>query len=165
MNRETKLDIIEYIAVFLIATVLVALGSVGTLYLQYNSQQDNIDESKNIESLQQIVNECSELDLETTAKCLRDNIKVIYNYKSLKDRNLTKNTNRTFEDIKENGGNCYDYTHLYIQLANELGFNNTFISQTGVSEVVSAHRYFIMWNETNYCEIDQTELKCKEIII
>jgi hypothetical protein len=144
----------------------IALGISGTMFYQtlnLNKDNVNIEENKNIEDLEQIANECNNLELEETAKCLRDEIKIIYNYKSLSERNKTFNENRTFEDIKENGGNCYDYTYLYMQLGDMLGFDNSYISQTGIEDVKSPHRYFIMWNETNYCTIDQTSYKCEEI--
>jgi hypothetical protein len=156
-----KIDKTDIMLIFLILNSMI-IGSVGTLLI-LDFDSSTITQTKNVESLEQIANDCSNLSLEDTAKCLRNNIEVIYNYKTTWERNATRNTNRTFEDIKENGGNCYDYTNLYMQLATILGFNNSFISQTEVKNVVYAHRYFIMWNETHYCEIDQTSIKCMEI--
>jgi hypothetical protein len=141
----------------------VALGSIGTLTFQNLSLNKDDTELKNIESLQQIVNECDGLNLENTAICLTKEIGMIYNYKSLEERDQTKNKDRAFEDIKENGGNCYDYTFLYMELADMLEINNYYIKQTGIEGVVTPHRYFIMWNESNYCTIDQIKCECYPI--
>ena len=89
---------------------------------------------------------CKNLDLKETAYCLRDYIKTFYNYTIRSDKE------RTIEDIKVNGGDCYDYNKLYERLGSELGFD-TYSYRIALGD--SFHRIALISDETGYCLLDQ----------
>lgn len=89
---------------------------------------------------------CHNLTLEETAKCLRDYVSTFYNY------TIRTDEERTIEDIKNNGGDCYDYNKLYERLGKQLGFD-TFTFRINMGE--SYHRIAIISDNTGYCLLDQ----------
>ena len=58
--------------------------------------------------------ECKNMSLSDTSNCLKDRLKTIYNYKITED-----NSKRGITDVVFNGGDCYDYTRMYIEWANK----------------------------------------------
>lgn len=108
---------------------------------------DSIEEESQIEKEILSSEECTDLDLEDTAYCLKNYISVFYNYKERSEEV------RTLDDIKENGGDCYDYSNLYHRLAKGLGYNSQLIT-ISVDEKVN-HMINIISDETGYCILDQ----------
>jgi len=90
--------------------------------------------------------QCSDLNLRETSKCLRNYVSTFYNY------TIRSDEIRTIEDIKQNGGDCYDYNRLYERLANQLGFDS-YSFQIKVGDIY--HRIAIITDETEYCLLDQ----------
>ena len=90
--------------------------------------------------------QCSNLSLENTSECLKDYISTFYNYTIRNDKI------RTIEDIKLNGGDCYDYNKLYERLGSELGFD-TYSYRIALGD--SFHRIALISDETGYCLLDQ----------
>lgn len=136
------------------AIVLLALGfSLHGAYDEYNQRKMNemSKERIDIEDYAQ----CNNLNLEDTSECLRDYVSTFYNY--------TRRTDeiRTIEDIKKNGGDCYDYNKLYERLGKELGFDTSSF-RIGLGEAL--HRITIISDETGYCLLDQLyKTKCFEV--
>ena len=90
--------------------------------------------------------QCNNLSLEATSECLRKYISTFYNY------TIRSDEIRTIEDIKINGGDCYDYNKLYERLGKELGFG-TFSFRIGMGD--KFHRIAIISDKTGYCLLDQ----------
>ena len=102
-----------------------------------------------------VVSNCGGLSLEKTADCLVGYVAGFYNYTERSDKL------RDIEDIKENGGDCYDYNMLYKGLFEELGFNS-FAFSIMVGD--TGHRIAIVSNEGVYCLLDQlAKPKCNFI--
>lgn len=98
-------------------------------------------------------------DSEDVVKCayyLRDWVREFYNY------TVRTDVSRTLEDIKYNGGDCYDYAHLYERAAKEKGFNarveSLFTDNLG-------HAYAVMWdkNLSAYCKLDNLKVDCSRL--
>ena len=127
------------------AILLVALGF--DLGLGYNS----LDESNQI-GLERTdlsnYTDCANLDLNDTAYCLRDYVNTIYNFK------IREDTPKTIEDIKQNGGDCYDYNKLYEQMGNELGFQGYSFR---IESENKAHRIAVIMDDSGYCKLDMIE--------
>jgi len=100
---------------------------------------------------------CKSLNISETAYCLRDFVAGFYDYQ------LREDTIKTIEDIKRNGGDCYDYAHLYKTIAWEFGFNASTLITQKIEGVVPAHTWTIIWDDETYCEIDQLNVICREI--
>ena len=98
--------------------------------------------------------ECANFSLEKTAYCLRGYVKGFYNY------TIREDTEKTFEDIKENGGDCYDWTMLYKSMAESLGFKTKVIKFYTNN---SGHIFLIMYDNSGYCEIDELNVNCIEL--
>ena len=105
---------------------------------------------------QGIIDKCSNLSLERTTKCLVDNVKLIYKFKSTSDK-----INLSFEELSEEGGDCRNYAFLYLKLAKKLGFNYSTTYRMELKE--SAHRIAMISDGYDYCIIDQTSYFCKDL--
>ena len=103
------------------------------------------------------IDECEDMDLFGTAYCLNSHIKGILNY------TIREETIKTYEDIKDNGGDCYDYSHLYLSFAQELGFNAETVKLYNEEE---GHIFTIMWDDnlTGYCKLDLQDVDCIEMV-
>ena len=133
--------------------IIVSVLSIGVGICSYGVY-DNFKMNDN--SQEEIINysQCNNLSLENTTECLRDYISTFYNY------TIRTDEIRTIEDIKLNGGDCYDYNKLYERLGNEFGFD-TFSFRIYVGEL--PHRITIISDETGYCLLDQLyEINCFE---
>lgn len=93
------------------------------------------------------VSECGGKPIGATAQCLRDYVASFHNY------SVRSDVPRSLEDIKENGGDCYDYSRLYVNFATSLGFHAKKIRIDGDD---SAHGFVIMWeDDLDYCILEQ----------
>lgn len=94
------------------------------------------------------ISTCQNLSLKDAAECYREVIGPIYNY------TVREDTDKTLEDIKTNGGDCYDYSLLYVKLAKndglyaqQLSFQSSNSSYHAVA-VIADDKY-------GYCILDQ----------
>lgn len=102
---------------------------------------------------------CSNDTLSDQVYCFRDYIKTFYNYTDRDERNYTGNQG-SIEDVKLNGGDCYDYTRIYLSLANQSGLlseNVKIYPENG-----SGHTFAVIWDKelTGYCQVDQLSVNC-----
>jgi len=105
---------------------------------------------------------CSDMKLNDTVYCLRNWVKTFYNY-TLRDENNYTGSQGTLEDIKQNGGDCYDYSNIYNSSLAELGFN-TKIEKIYPDDSKQGHAFVIAWNKnlTEYCNLDMVDVVCWE---
>jgi hypothetical protein len=138
----------ETLMIGVMCLLLVSLGVTGTLaWNEYKINEDLKGQENILE-----YNQCSNISLEDTSGCLRDYLSTFYNY------TIRDDTIKTIEDIKENGGDCYDYNKLYERLGKELGFD-TFTFRINMGE--DYHRIAIISDKTGYCLLDQRQkAKC-----
>lgn len=93
------------------------------------------------------ISQCQNLSLKDSAICLRDWESEFYNY------TIRDDTIKSLDDIKQNGGDCFDYNeNLYVNAGDTLGFNMT-TSTMHIGD--SLHVITIMSNEEGYCILDQ----------
>ena len=136
------------------------------------------------ESKMEIVNRCKGLDLDDMANCFLDNIVTFFDYYNDRvrytesgdgDGNVIKDEywiydeeteNATLTEIdlldylKENGGICTEWSLLYEQLCEETEFSCEKITEGGIENVVYGHMYAVMYDENNWCKLDQLEITC-----
>lgn len=91
--------------------------------------------------------QCINLSLVSTADCLQDYTKTFYNY------TIREDTRKPMEDIKANGGDCYDYAWLYVDMAHSLGYESQFVQIVNTNK--TAHGIAIISSEEGYCVLDQ----------
>ena len=140
---------INKLDLFLMLVIITASISLGYLV---GTNPDDINLDKKIVS----ETDCNNLSLEDSAYCLRDYVSTFYNY------TVRDDTDKTLEDIKMNGGDCYDYSLLYEKLAKSLGF---YADTKPIYTETEGHRFAIMWNEdlTEYCILEQLSVKCQSL--
>jgi hypothetical protein len=124
---------------FLIISSVLIAGYLGVYFGIELSKQETIN--FNYEN-------CSNLSLYETSYCLREKLREVYNYSVMPD------INRSMEDIITFGGDCYDYSRLYLNWSEELGFKAQKISIYPKSNK-SGHAFIIIHDETGYCKLDQ----------
>lgn len=110
-------------------------------------------------------NNCSDLNLEQTAKCLRNEVADFYYY-NISNKN---NTGLSQEELKSEGGVCWQYADYYIRRAVDLGFYSKNINfwsdgttnRKGNKDYIG-HSIAMIWDKdlSGYCFIDQTEYYC-----
>lgn len=97
--------------------------------------------------------QCDDMNISSTVNCLRNYVNGFYNFTERGDYI------KTLEDIKEYGGDCYDYSILYRNMARELGFNAQIFSFYGDKY---GHSFVVIWdnNLTAYCILDLLNYDC-----
>ena len=143
----------EILLVGLMITMSIILGfCIHGLYDNWESNE-MISEKIPISEYTQ----CDNLNLTETSECLREYVSTFFNYTIRNDKE------RTIEDIKENGGDCYDYNKLYERLGKELGFD-TYSYRIALGD--SFHRIALISDETGYCLLDQLhKINCFRVVI
>lgn len=96
---------------------------------------------------------CQDLPLINTSLCLNRWVNTFYKYTETED-----SIRLTFDDLKEKGGDCKDWSELYLVKGKELGFKAKYEYLRVTNE--TAHRYTILWDETGYCTLDQRKFSC-----
>lgn len=115
------------------------LGSKG-VYFDTNYFALAEEDKSNIEN-------CENLELVETAECLNRYVRSIFNY------NVREDTIKSFDDIVENGGDCYDYSNLYVSMAKSLGYRGS-VTAFSLNES-TGHAFAIISDDNSYCVLDQ----------
>ena len=142
----------SFFAIMVLITVSITLGWMlnDTYDLDFfNSNDQSIQASE-----EEIIQQCSNISLKETAKCLKNNIKTFYYY------NVTNELYSDVETIRKFGGDCYNYAMLYIKLAKELGFDSDYRRYNGEEGIFPGHRVAFMWDNETYCLLDQLNVYC-----
>ena len=149
------------IILLILSILMFLLGVVAVLYYQENYQE--IFYKKIISIKFNKVSNCSNLSLVDTAFCMRKYVSTFYNYTRRDERNYTGDDGN-LEDIKVNGGDCYDYSRIYQTLAKELGYKSKKISI--FPDKGAGHAFVVIWNTnlTEYCTIDILNVDCHKMI-
>lgn len=105
--------------------------------------------------------QCQNLSLEKSAYCLRDYVNDFYKYVP---RNETFSS---LKDLKENGGDCSDYSKLYRSMAEQLDLKATIVNI--FPDKGEGHSFAIIYdrNLTGYCKteigLNKSEVECVEL--
>lgn len=127
---------------------LIALALFGSLFFIPSDMPEETIPPASSQTIKIAAPGCQHLDLVMTADCLHGEIEKIFNYK------IRDDVERTLEDIKINGGDCYDYNLIYEKWMQDLGFNATMIQYVRNNE--TSHIFTLAYDENYYCILDQT---------
>lgn len=133
----------------LILTLLAALAFFGLLLFDiFNDELEPalVNASAPVIAVQ--IPECKNLDLILTSQCLHRELTGLYNFQ------LRDDIDRTLEDIKTYGGDCYDYNLLYKKWLEALGFHAEMKYFQYDEE--AAHIITFAYDKGSYCILDQT---------
>jgi len=122
--------------------------------LEINQQQLEIEK-------QDIINNCNNtLGVNQFSHCLVDNIKPFYKY------NITDDSIQlSFQELKEYGGDCKDWSELYHELAKLSGYDSVLRDYNGIVNIKPGHQWATIYNETEYCKIDLLRVNCFKVTI
>lgn len=97
--------------------------------------------------------ECNGNSLIEDVYCVNDYVKSIFQYVERED------IPKSFEDLKENGGDCYDWSRLYAEVFNAKGYN---VREEVLLAGKNGHVFVIVWDDelSEYCLVDQEEVEC-----
>ena len=142
---------ILYSALMLTSLLLLVIASMGFGYIARNDIGSLVSSlrTKNIETPE----ECINLSMVDSARCLNNYVNSIFKYKERPDIE-----NPSLEELKTEGGDCLNWAELYSELGNDLGFN----MEIPIIDLVGkyGHAFAVMSDETGYCLLDQTAIKC-----
>lgn len=135
---------------FIIAICLFLIGFfVGLIY------NDELSNGK-IKAEASLSDNCTNLNLFNTTKCLNNELRNFYYY------NLSnKNNKLSDEQLKAEGGVCWHYAEWYQKQAEKLGFYAKTVSMS-INETL-AHEVAIISNQNGYCIADQLTVRCQEL--
>jgi len=150
MKKSTQAVIIYLMIVIvfvggLVLGTITYISSSGELYF-FTSRESEKNPFKDIYTPS--YEYCRFKELETTVNCLHNFIEQNYNYQEL------GHTDRTIEDILERGGNCYDWSRASVKMAQNLGFK-AYTTHLSLYNGEEAHMFAIIYNEGQYCILDQ----------
>ncbi len=100
---------------------------------------------------------CEGQDLFKTTQCLTRKVRSFYKYTVTAD-----DVDLTLEEIRTQGGDCYDYSKLYATNAKRLGFNYEFVYVPMTRSTM--HVYVIIYDSSGYCAIDGVDTLCMKYI-
>lgn len=121
--------------------------SIETQILSAPHVESNLTESLNI------IEKCNNKPLDDSASCAVHEIRKFFKY------NLSNRwRNMTFDELKEEGGICWQWAQLY----QEIGLRLNFYATTKViyKNSTTTHMITIWSNDDGYCVIDQTGYWC-----
>lgn len=148
MKKYIKDNIINASLLFSLFVVSVFLGFMVHVAITSANMNSQI-ESPSVANITQ----CENLTLIATSDCLINYVKPFYNY------TVRSDVPRTINDIKLNGGDCYDYSHLYANLGAGLGFKNEVVVIDTGNNI--AHAITILSDSHTYCIIDGLARYCE----
>ena len=110
------------------------------------------------EEEQDLFYKCENKTFIETVHCIEESIKPYYNYKI-----YSPDSDRTVEDIMENGGDCWDYANLYVKMIKNYGYDGR-IELILAEDNQHGHTLALLYyksehNLNNYCVIDIDKVK------
>ena len=143
-NKDDRMVIVFFILGIILGIYIIQIYSRIDFSKYINDYKVN--------SYEDILNNCKNLDYEKTSKCLVDNVKTFFKYTK------TNYSEFNVSELKLNGGDCKQYSYLYANLSKDLGFYGyTFRIDTNET---SGHRIAILSAEKGYCVLDQKKYEC-----
>lgn len=152
MKKQNLIIIIMLINLLVINIVSYSIYS----FLEHKNQQDKPNFrliGVNYNPIYTSYKDCEDKDLLETTDCLVQYTKTFYNHVP-----NSLDVPKTADYIMDNGGDCYDYSRLYAEFGNNLGFS-TDVLLWKVNEM-SLHQIAMIYDETGYCFIDQISGMC-----
>jgi len=144
-----KEGLIASLQILLIIVLIINSVCLGYLARDHISLFLDNFKDKNVETIE----ECENLSMESTARCLNRYVKKIYKYKPRVDTE-----DPTLNELIEEGGDCKNWAEFYVSQIRKLGyFAKRPIIITGND---SAHTFAVISSEEGYCILDQKIIKC-----
>lgn len=158
MKKNKKISFFVLVIIFFILIYVVSALTLNTTKDSSPSLKTltfSKYEKNNVTSFDNIVLNCQNLSLENTYNCLQDNVAVIFKYKLINDNPRSFSNQQNFNDLVTFGGDCYDWSNLYTQLATKLGYDSKKVTIHAPNiNPYNNHDFVIISNEKGYCILD-----------
>lgn len=139
------------VGMFLMYAVICILDEFPSLLGNKNHKDIKVNTSENI------IDGCVNLNIFNTAVCLRENVRSFYNYNvSNTDKDLT------FEELKQQGGVCSHYSSLYYNAGRTLDFYSREV--TIYVDDDTGHIFTIISDTDGYCLLDEINIQCYKFV-
>lgn len=125
--------------------ILVGICVVGLIISLWYAISVTINQKEIPNTKQNIIDDCKNLSLVRTARCLQQNIKTFYKYG-------WSAYEPTFQELKIDGGTCMDWSNLYKELGFELGYYSETI-EINMTQT-NGHMVAMISNNQGYCILD-----------
>lgn len=147
-SEKIKLTIFLFLSFILILGIIFALNGYIDFSTPKNKYKFTVPESK-----EEIIERCKDKELSDTVSCLVANVRTFYKY------NITPDSvTLSFDELKEKGGDCRDYSLLYEELGNRLGLKSHIILLD--YKKGEDHQIIILEDEKEYCVLDMLYYQC-----
>lgn len=135
--------------------VLILIISSLAVSLIFNLIFNNVFEySVKVNSTDEIINKCSNLELRGSVSCVVNMADNFYNYTD------TTNNYYDIDSLKLYGGDCYNWALFYDDIFKKLGF----YTEMPIIDIDDyQHTFNIVSNSDGYCIIESQNIKCWEI--
>lgn len=127
--------------IFFLGVIIIIF--IVVVYVGANNNTPKIENKDN----------CSNLSLSLTVKCINTYVNTFYKYTLTND-----NINLTFDELKSLGGDCNDWSKYYIGELNKYNFNSTTVTIPMNKD--SDHIMVVAYDSTGYCNIDEKNFQC-----
>ena len=148
---------------YLIGTFAIIGGIVVvfllTSFLYYSVPLLFKDRGTISQSESEIVSECSRYDsLNGKVACLQKNINSFYIYNLTDDK-----MELSLEDLKERGGDCKDWSELYVRLGERMGLEGNYYKFVpGGEDGKFSHALAFLSENEGFCIIDGKDIWCRK---
>ena len=141
-KKKKKLKKIIKVLFFVVVGLLLICVLINVSY-----------KDKEIIVIESITEGCYDLNIFDSALCLQKNVKSFYNYNiSNEGKDLT------FEELKQYGGVCTDYSSLYYNAGEELGF---YVEEVLINKDENiGHAFTVISNVDGWCFLSGKNAGC-----
>lgn len=144
--------ILLIVLVFLVLVLIFILGIIFSNEV-YNFISRGKIITKDSNNYQEFVKNCENMSLIGTSYCLENEVWDFFIYNKTND-----SIELSFEELKTRGGDCRDWTLLYISAFKDLGFKYTQITIPAGEDI--QHTFLVVYDKTGYCLIDMLTIDC-----
>lgn len=144
------------ILILSLSVLLLLVLSLILGYMIYPTLNHPINHNLGIET------NCTQYNFKKNVECVRDEVKEFYNYVQRNESSYTGNQG-SLEDIKLNGGDCYDYTMIYNQTFYNQGYQTKKVNIYD-ENYTSGHTFILVYDKglTEFCKVDLLNVNCWE---
>lgn len=145
-----------WITLGIIAFAIILLGiSIICQLIKPTKGYENV-------TYQDIIGNCSNKSLINASECINQHIQKVYKFAVTND-----NVSLTFDELKSKGGDCKDWSELYLNLTSEMGFNSQdfkIFIKNNKQNMSMYHEFVLAYNYEGYVIFDGQKLLVNQFI-
>lgn len=155
-SRNTMTIMLGLLSIFLAGLLLLQVTEVIDIkYDLGNTITGNFVKEEVTESEEDLVEKCKSDNLEYAVRCIMDEVDKFYKYNQTDDK-----ISLTYNQLKEQGGDCYNYARFYERVGESMDFRGDmhFIDVPNENN----HVFATITSSDGYCILDGQQYKCYE---